>query len=275
MSAGSDAGLRDAYLSLVQEVLLGGFAPREELVPAPLSRRRRALDRFLKNRGLQLATKHVEPAAKVEAGTVWPRHALTMNGRPRLDNARACIERVIVDQVPGDIIETGVWRGGTSIYMRAVLKAWSVTDRRVWVADSFALLPPDPRNDPDDATATLRHEFPNVLGVSLEEVRGNFASLQLLDDQVRFLEGLFKDTLPGLTAETWAVLRLDGDSYESTIQALDALYPNLSEGGWVIVDDYGGRPECEAAVTDFRERHGIGDPIEMVDGTGAFWQRGS
>ncbi|MDQ2896703.1 MAG: TylF/MycF family methyltransferase [Actinomycetota bacterium] len=269
-----DGDVREAYLSLVQEVLLGSFAPREELIAAPRSGRRRAIDRILSARGLQLARRHVEAAADVQAGAIWPRHALTMIGRPRLDNARACIERVIADGVSGDIIETGVWRGGASIYMRAVLRAWGVTDRTVWVADSFVGLPVnDPKNYPADAAAMPLYEFNDVLGVSLEEVRRNFASLQLLDEQVRFLEGFFKDTLPELTDERWAVLRLDGDLYESTIQALDALYPNLSVGGWVIVDDYGWLPECKAAVTDFRERHAISDPIELADSTGVFWQR--
>lgn len=266
--------VREAYLSLVQEVVLGSFAPREELIAAPRSGRRRVIDRLLSARGLQLARRHVEAAADVQAGVIWPRHALTMIGRSRLDNARACIERVIADGVPGDIIETGVWRGGASIYMRAVLRAWGVTDRTVWVADSFQGLPDaDPERYPADATGTPWREFNAVLGVSLEEVRENFDSLHLLDQQVRFLKGYFKDTLLGLTDERWAVLRLDGDLYESTIQALDALYPKLSVGGWVIVDDYGWLPECKAAVTDFRDRHAISDPIQMADSTGVFWQR--
>jgi hypothetical protein len=173
------------------------------------------------------------------------------------------------------MIETGVWRGGASIFTRAVLRAHDVTDRKVWVADSFEGLPaPDPENYPVDANALPWHEHNHVLGVSLEAVQANFASLQLLDEQVVFLKGFFKDTLPHIEDQTWSVLRLDGDLYESTIQALDALYPDLSPGGWVIVDDYGSIAECEKAVTDFRARHGITDPIEIVDETGVCWQRG-
>ena len=74
-------------------------------------------------------------------GRDWPARAHTMIGLKRLANVRECVERVLADNVPGDLIETGVWRGGTTIFMRAILKVHGVTDRLVWVADSFAGLP--------------------------------------------------------------------------------------------------------------------------------------
>jgi hypothetical protein len=95
----------------------------------------------------------------------------------------------------------------------------------------------------------------------------------LLDERVRFLVGWFKDTLPSAPIQRLAVLRLDGDMYGSTMEALQALYPKLSVGGYVIVDDYGAIPQCKEAVTDFREAHGISDPMEWVDWTGVWWQR--
>jgi hypothetical protein len=94
----------------------------------------------------------------------------------------------------------------------------------------------------------------------------------LLDDQVRFLKGWFKDTLSHAPIERLAILRLDGDMYESTIQALDALYDKLSSGGFVIVDDYFLKP-CAEAVHDFRTRKAIHDPIQDIDGLGAYWRR--
>jgi hypothetical protein len=96
----------------------------------------------------------------------------------------------------------------------------------------------------------------------------------LLDEQVRFLPGWFSDTLPTAPIERLAVLRLDGDMYGSTMEALEALYPKLSVGGYVIVDDYGAVPQCKEAVTDFRAAHQIIDPMETVDWTGVYWQRG-
>jgi O-methyltransferase len=95
----------------------------------------------------------------------------------------------------------------------------------------------------------------------------------LLDEQVIFAEGWFKDTLPLLPADAFSIIRLDGDLYESTIQALEALYPKLSLGGYVIVDDYGSWPNCRAAVEDFRAANKIYDPIITVDTTGVYWRR--
>jgi hypothetical protein len=111
------------------------------------------------------------------------------------------------------------------------------------------------------------------LAVSQEQVRANFARYDLLDDQVQFLEGWFKDTLPTAPVGALAVLRLDGDYYESTIQILEALYHKVSPGGFVIVDDYGCIEACRQAVTDFRADNAIEDPIVAVDWTGVYWRR--
>ncbi len=205
-------------------------------------------------------------------GLDWPVEGVTMVGQLRLDNVRACIESVLREDVPGDLIETGVWRGGTTIMMRAVLAAHGVTDRKVWVADSFAgLPPPDPEAYPADEGDELHtHSY---LAVPQGEVRRNFKRLGLLDEQVRFLPGWFKDTLPALSRRRFAVVRLDGDMYESTIVALEHLYPRLSPGGYLIVDDYGAIRACRQAVEDYRSAHGIDERIWTIDWTGVFWRK--
>ncbi len=205
-------------------------------------------------------------------GRDWPARAHTMVGLKRLANVRTCVETILDDDVPGDLIETGVWRGGATIFMRAILKARGVNDRVVWAADSFAGLPaPDTIRYPSDEGITL-HRFPQ-LAVPLERVQENFRRYGLLDEQVRFLKGWFRDTLPAAPIERLAILRLDGDLYESTIQALDGLYHKLSVGGFVIVDDYGNVAACRAAVDDFRAEHGIVDAIQPIDWGGVFWRR--
>jgi O-methyltransferase len=207
-------------------------------------------------------------------GRDWPARAESMAGLKRLDNLQYCIIDVLHRGVPGDLIETGAWRGGVTIFMRAVLEAFGDPDRHVWVADSFQGLPkPDPGRWP--AEAGDEHWTREQLAVPLEEVQANFARYGLLDERVRFLPGWFKDTLPAAPIEQLAVLRLDGDMYGSTMEALEALYPKLSPGGYVIVDDYGAIPQCKEAVTDFRTAHGIIDPMESVDWTGVYWQRSS
>jgi O-methyltransferase len=215
-----------------------------------------------------------EEAGERLVGRDWPSRGVTMVGKARLDNLQRCIERVLADGVPGDVLEAGVWRGGATIFARGVLEAHGVRDRRVWVADSFAGLPPsDEANYPADAGDT-HHTF-GFLAVPEDDVRANFARFGLLDDQVRFLKGFFKDTLPGLGAERWSVIRLDGDMYESTMQSLEALYPQLSVGGYVIIDDYGAVEGSRRAVHDYRDAHGIDDPIDEVDWTGVFWRKGA
>jgi O-methyltransferase len=206
-----------------------------------------------------------------EDGRDWPVHAETMIGMRRLQQLHDAVETVLRDEVPGDLIETGVWRGGAAIFMRGVLAAYGDRSRTVWVADSFAGLPkPDPATYPVDEGADFSHL--EQLSIPLEEVQDNFRRYGLLDDQVRFLPGWFRDTLPSAPIERLAVLRLDGDLYESTIVALESLYPKLSPGGFVVVDDY-ALPWCKQAVDDFRSRRGISEPMEQVDWTGAHWRR--
>jgi len=203
-------------------------------------------------------------------GRDWPLRAHSMVGKARMENLRGAIEYVLKENVPGDFIETGVWRGGACILMRAVLAAYGVTDRTVWCADSFEGLPaPNATLYPADA-GDEHHTFA-PLAVSLDEVKANFAHYGLLDDRVRFLKGWFKDTLPGAPIDRLAILRLDGDMYESTLDGLSALYAKVSPGGVVIVDDYGAVAACKQAVSDFRQAQQIAEPIRDIDGIGAFW----
>lgn len=212
-----------------------------------------------------------DPAVR-EQGRDWPADAETMVGLLRLENIQTCVVDVLRRGVPGDLIETGVWRGGATIFMRAILKAYGERERRVWVADSFAGLPqPNVEAFPQDRGLDL-WQF-SQLAVSLEQVKANFERYGLLDDQVRFLKGWFSDTLPTAPIDRLAVLRLDGDLYESTMDALQALYPKVSVGGYVIVDDYSDIPACRAAVEDYRAAHGITDPILPIDWTGVYWRR--
>ncbi|OLE21256.1 MAG: macrocin O-methyltransferase, partial [Catenulispora sp. 13_1_20CM_3_70_7] len=206
------------------------------------------------------------------SGRDWPVYGETMIGLHRLDNLHQCIRDVLQRQVPGDLIETGVWRGGATIFMRASLEAYGDTARRVWVADSFAGLPrPDPAYAAD--TANTLWNDPR-LAASLDQVKANFARYGLLDERVRFLVGWFRDTLPKAPIEQLSILRLDGDLYESTMDALRCLYPKLSIGGYIIVDDYGVEGlGCRRAVDEFRAERDIRDPIEVIDWAGAFWQR--
>jgi O-methyltransferase len=206
-----------------------------------------------------------------EEGLDWPGEAETMVGLKRLDNLEVCITDVLRRGVLGDLIETGVWRGGASIFMRAVLKAYGDRQRTVWLADSFQGLPkPNSAKYPADVGSEAWKNA--ALAIPVEEVKANFCKYGLLDEQVRFLVGWFRDTLPTAPIGKLAVLRLDGDMYESTFDALTHLYPKLSLGGYAIIDDY-AIPGCQSAVEDYRVKHQIKEPLLPIDHYAKFWQR--
>jgi len=204
-------------------------------------------------------------------GLVWPLYADTMIGVKRLDNIQYCIETVLNDGVEGDLIETGVWRGGACIFMRAVLAAYGIDDRKVFVADSFEGLPkPDEKKYPADKDAGWHKN--TYLAVSKENVEHNFRKYDLLDDQVVFLKGWFKDTLPNAPINKLSILRLDGDMYGSTMETLENLYPKLSEGGFCIIDDY-ALEACKKAIDDYRAKNNITSEIKEIDWTGSYWRK--
>lgn len=206
------------------------------------------------------------------------RRALTCVPRARLDHLEQCVRTVVADRVFGDLCETGVWRGGVTIFMRALLRELGVTDRAVWAADSFTGLPqPDPVRFPREALAFASPAMARLdyLAVARAEVEAAFARFGLLDEQVRLLAGWFADTLPGAPIERLAVLRLDGDFYQSTRDALDHLYDRVADGGYVIVDDYGEDDwtYCRQAVDEFRSERGLDEPLERVDPYCVAWRR--
>ena len=261
--------IEDRYLNLLKRSLTRyGLCREYEHVPVLPG-----LDNFLASRGLAFVrVLPADTAARIDGSVMRPSDAETMIGLKRLDNLQNCIVDVLESDVPGDLIEAGVWRGGATIFMRAVLEARGDAQRTVWVSDSFEGLPkPDPAAYPADAGD--RHWALDHLAISLDEVKENFERYGLLDPRVRFLKGWFKDTLPSAPIKKLAILRIDADMYGSTMEVLQSLYSKLSVGGYVIVDDYGALPGCKKAVEDFRAENGIAEEIEKIDWTGVYWQK--
>jgi hypothetical protein len=229
------------------------------------------IDTLLRKRNFAICKLKLVSEERRLNGYDWPAFADTMIGLKRLNNIEYCIHTIIQNDVKGDFIETGVWRGGATILMRAVLKELEIKDRLVWVADSFQGLPkPDPKYAADrkNKLHTLK-----ILTATLEEVKNNFKKYNLLDEQVMFLEGWFKDTLPKAPIDKLALIRLDGDMYESTIQAIEILYPKLSTGGFIIVDDYNAFPYCKQAIEDYRTKYAISNTIMEIDREAIYWQK--
>lgn len=259
---------RSAYLDLLRRNLTRYGS--DELVPVGWDRLGRPL---FSTRNLMLVRKRPFNEHARKLGLDWPADALTMIGMQRLTSLQRCVETVLTEDVPGDLVECGVWRGGASILMRAVLSAYGDEKRSVWLCDSFeGVPPPDTAHYEADKGINL-HRAAGVLAVSEAQVRANFEHYGLLDDRVRFVPGWFKDTLQDAPIKSISVLRLDGDLYESTIQALDALYPRLSSGGYCIIDDYHAIDACRQAVADYRTAHSVTAEIEEIDGTGVLWRK--
>ncbi len=198
----------------------------------------------------------------------------TMIGRQRLDGLHACLDQVRTREIPGDLVECGVWRGGACIFMAGYVREHAQEDRRILVADSFDGLPVS--SAPADANLKLDKSVFPELAVSLDEVRANFATYGLLDDRVVFLKGWFSETLASAPTERIALLRLDGDLYESTMDALQALYDRVVPGGIVIVDDWGVFPACRRAVEDFfAGRDEAVPPVTVMDWTAVYFTKPS
>ncbi len=212
--------------------------------------------------------RRFDPAAR-ENGMDWPMFGFTMVGKKRLDNIEDCIASVVADGVPGDYVECGVWRGGSSMFARAALDLYGGQDRTVWLADSFAGMPARKEADMVD----VNYVGTEYLAVSLQQVQSNFARFGLLDERVKFLKGWFSDTLKDAPIGPISILRLDGDYYSSTMDALDALYDRLSDRGYVIVDDYNAFVSCKAAITDFCNKRGLSPNLHKIDNTAVYWRR--
>jgi O-methyltransferase len=201
---------------------------------------------------------------------------LSMVASPKvLDNVESCILTCMEDNVDGDFVETGVWKGGCSILAFNLYKQLKLNNK-VYLYDSFAgLPPPDASKYPVDAGDI--HYTHTELAISLESVKKNFELFSELDDSVIFIEGWFRDTIPINNIDKISILRLDGDMYESTIDPLEYLYPKLSIGGFCIIDDY-AHVGARSAVDYYRAKHNIEDEVITIDPTqgvypSSYWRK--
>lgn len=253
-----DATAADLYLDLLKRTLTRTICPD---LYAEVPPNTSTTGKAMRYRAYAAIQSLLKPFHLSLVHTVRPTGE-TMVGMELMDHLHRCLETVVRERVPGDLIETGVWRGGVTIFMRAFLKVHG-DSRSVWLADSFEGLPkPNAAQYPHDKGDELWSQ--SYLAVSMDQVKANFRKYHMLDGQVQFLKGFFSDTLSSAPVESLALMRLDGDMYESTIVALRSLYPRLSPGGFVIVDDFGMIPACDQAVHDFRAEAGIREPLETI-----------
>ena len=237
---------RDAYIDLIKRSItnyhyLGGDASFEQF-------------RCVTHYDLEQARWKIDPLAR----------PITLLSKGQLDLVEQSVLEVERRGVPGDFIEAGIWRGGVVILLRALIQAYGIAGRKVFGADSFEGIPKNVRalNDPVDLWSD-RWVAP------LEEVRRNIERFGLLDDLIAFIPGYFSDTLKSLARERFALIRLDSDSYDSVETSLDYLYPLVSRGGIVIIDDW-HLPGCRMAVLNYREQYRIADEVVEHEAN-AYW----
>ena len=265
--------LRDRYLDLMVKILTNTIY---EDPPGQSRKLRRDVRKFA-NRilGDAVVTPKQSPRfdkADRQAGVDWPSLAHSMAGVARLNNLIDLTKRAIVNNVPGHFIETGVWRGGCCILMKAVIESFAAKGRRVYVANYFAgcrrrdrtfIRPTEEKSFIEPISSVFRAtKFAPTLKNTVCSTMTSF-----------FSRVCSRTRCPSCRKSTFALIRLDGDMYKSTIVALDALYSKVSPNGFVVIDDYGAIPACRQAVNDFRQRHDIRDEINKINSTGVWWQK--
>lgn len=178
----------------------------------------------------------------------------------------------LVKNVPGDIAEFGVWRGGMAMWMKNIMNYYGIKDKKLWLFDTFGEFPASNKNEKD----VQIHSITEFLFDKKYNVVDNFKKFNLLDDNVHFIKGLFRDTIPVMNRNKQlkhlSVLRLDCDYYEPTMLILENYYKTVVKNGCVIIDDY-NNPYlgCKTAVDDFRERYNITNQIVNKGGGCVYW----
>lgn len=195
----------------------------------------------------------------------------TMAPPERIFTLTRAIEHVKKHQVPGDFVECGVWRGGCSMHMARVLKRMEDTERRVYLFDLFDIAWPDMTRE-DKNLGEFMWTYRDLglkdleeLSITEEMVRQNMLDTGISPDQVRLVRGKVEDTLPDQAPEQIAILRLDTDLYVSTKHELETLYPRLSEGGILIIDDYGVWTGSKQATDEFIAENNLALPLFRID----------
>lgn len=205
-------------------------------------------------------------------GNDWPGETgHTMVGNLRIRNIKETLLDVIASHVKGDFAEFGVWRGGSCIFAAGLFEAMGVTDRQVHVFDAFGKL--DPGTGGYGAND-------NYLAVNKTQVKFNFWKYGLLsNDTVHFYQGLFQETAPQFkqylqqNGQALAVLRIDGNFYDSYYSVLDSLYDFVSTNGYVIFDDIRSHKAVQKAWNDFQQSHGLDIQLINIDDHSAYFKK--
>jgi O-methyltransferase len=242
---------------------------------------RQSAVKWLRHRGYALTP--IGSEFPVEAG-VADRELLqavkpfTMTSNARLWALLAAVRYACRNNIEGDFVECGVWRGGSSALMTLGLALEGDASRTVWLYDTFQGMTEPSAVDIEEQSGqtaeTLLASTPMGDGNNVwahatkEDVLSTFRTLAIDTTRVRLIEGDVRQTLSTIRPDTISVLRLDTDFYDSTRIELDVLFPLLSPGGVCIIDDYGHWQGARRAVDEYFVTHGLAPLLVPIDGTG-------
>lgn len=200
----------------------------------------------------------------------------TMTSRERQFALHLATRYVVEQKIPGDFVECGVWRGGSSMMAAHTLRELGATDRKIYLYDTFAGMSAPTEHDVNlhgsQADALWNQRQSGAVNTwcyaSLEDVRANMGSVGYPSDKLVYVQGKVEDTIPGTLPEQIALLRLDTDFYESTAHELEHLFPRLSKLGILILDDYGHWKGARKATDAYFEKHGLKVFLSPIDYSG-------
>jgi O-methyltransferase len=202
---------------------------------------------------------------------------LTMTSPERIVSLAQAVTYVVENRIPGAFVECGVWRGGSMMVAAYILLSLGVTDRELYLFDTFEGMAPPGTLDvaysgklaADILARTPRKEGDSYWCIaSIEDVRTNLLSTRYPAERIHLVKGRVEDTVPAAAPAAIALLRLDTDWYESTEHDLRHLYPRLARGGVTIIDDYGHWKGAKQAVDDFLRSQAPRPLLHRIDYTG-------
>jgi len=201
----------------------------------------------------------------------------TMTSPERIYALYNAMQYILKHNIPGSLVECGVWKGGNPVLMATMLREAGVTDRKIYLYDTFEGMSEPTAVDKNSRGKDARQmmdaaDKSNASSVwcysQIDEVKQNVLKTGYPEKNLVFVKGKVEDTLPGTLPEAIALLRLDTDWYESTLHELRHLYPLLVSKGVLIIDDYGYWEGCRKAVDEYFAEAQSPAMLQRIDGTG-------
>ncbi|RYY90212.1 MAG: macrocin O-methyltransferase [Chitinophagaceae bacterium] len=206
----------------------------------------------------------------------------TMTSPERMYSLYNAMRYIGAQRIPGDLVECGVWKGGSSMIMARMLVNQGDEQRGLFLYDTFEGMSAPGAEDIDvqgnDAGKLLQKQSKDDVNSiwcysTLDEVQANLQRTGFPASRIEYVKGKVEDTIPGTIPEKIALLRLDTDWYDSTYHELTHLFPLLQPGGLLIIDDYGYWQGARKAVDQYFQENNLAPLLHRIDDTGRIYQK--